>query len=153
MLIQTPLPFKIFKTQHFVSESERLVVTEADVARRIVTEINGLPAAQEYARIDRWHISLSEWFRDHVYSRFVFAAIKGKWFKNKYVASYLGFIFSMGLMGLWHGTAWHYILYGFYHGILLILTDWLERMNKKKKWWKKDDARWKFTSTVIDQNL
>ncbi|BCO25927.1 hypothetical protein MIZ03_0806 [Rhodoferax lithotrophicus] len=51
MLIQTPLPFKIFKTQHFVSESERLVVTEADVARRIVTEINGLPAAQEYARI------------------------------------------------------------------------------------------------------
>ncbi|MDD5029675.1 MAG: FIST N-terminal domain-containing protein [Rhodoferax sp.] len=51
VLIQTPLPFKIFKTQHFVSEGERLVVTEADVARRIVTEINGLPAAEEYARI------------------------------------------------------------------------------------------------------
>lgn len=51
VLINTLLPFKIFKTQHFVSENERLVVTEADVARRIVTEINGLPAAEEYARL------------------------------------------------------------------------------------------------------
>lgn len=51
VLINTPLPFKIFKTQHFVSENERLVVTEADVAHRIVTEINGLPAAEEYARL------------------------------------------------------------------------------------------------------
>lgn len=51
LLVNTPLPFRIFKTQHFVSENERLVVTEADVARRIVREINGLPAAEEYARI------------------------------------------------------------------------------------------------------
>ncbi|HEX9028766.1 MAG TPA: MBOAT family O-acyltransferase, partial [Anaerolineales bacterium] len=31
---------------------------------------------------NRWHMSLSFWFRDHVYSRFVFAALKGRWFKN-----------------------------------------------------------------------
>lgn len=51
VLINTPLPFKIFKTQHFSSENERLVVTEADIAHRIVTELNGLPAAEEYARV------------------------------------------------------------------------------------------------------
>ena len=51
LLVNTRVPFKIFKTQHFVSENERLVVTEADVAHRVVMEINGLPAAQEYARI------------------------------------------------------------------------------------------------------
>lgn len=50
-LVNTPVPFKIFKTQHFISGNERLVVTQADIARRIVTEINGLPAAEEYARI------------------------------------------------------------------------------------------------------
>lgn len=50
-LVNTAVPFKIFKTQHFISGNERLVVTEADIARRIVTEINGLPAAEEYARI------------------------------------------------------------------------------------------------------
>lgn len=47
----TLLPFKTFKTQHFVSDDERLVVTEADSALRIVKEINGLPAAEEYARV------------------------------------------------------------------------------------------------------
>jgi hypothetical protein len=51
ILAATRLPFKVFKTQHFVATGERLVVTEADTALRIVKEINGLPAAQEYARI------------------------------------------------------------------------------------------------------
>jgi hypothetical protein len=51
ILIHTSLPFTIFKTQHFVPTDERLVVTEADPARRIVFEINGLPAAEEYARL------------------------------------------------------------------------------------------------------
>jgi hypothetical protein len=51
ILINTTLPFTIFKTQHFVATDERLVVTEADTERRIVKEINGLPAASEYARL------------------------------------------------------------------------------------------------------
>ena len=51
ILASTPLPFRIFKTQHFISTDERMVVTEADAENRIVREINGLPAAQEYARM------------------------------------------------------------------------------------------------------
>ncbi|MBI5463037.1 MAG: FIST C-terminal domain-containing protein [Gammaproteobacteria bacterium] len=50
-LVSTTLPFRIFKTQHFVATDERLVITRADTANRIVKEINGLPAAEEYARL------------------------------------------------------------------------------------------------------
>ncbi|MDP9049905.1 MAG: FIST domain containing protein, partial [Acidobacteriota bacterium] len=50
-VITTPLPFTVFKTQHFVSTDQRLVITAADTATRVVNEINGLPAAQEYARL------------------------------------------------------------------------------------------------------
>jgi hypothetical protein len=50
-LITTPLPFTVFKTQHFVSTDQRLVITEADTSRRVVKEINGLPAVEEYARL------------------------------------------------------------------------------------------------------
>lgn len=51
VLATTTLPFKTFKTQHFVPTDERLVVTEADPSQRIVREINGVPAAEEYARV------------------------------------------------------------------------------------------------------
>jgi hypothetical protein len=50
VVVSTPLPVRTFKTQHFLPTDERLVVTEADPAQRIVREINGLPAAGEFAR-------------------------------------------------------------------------------------------------------
>lgn len=51
ILLHTSWPFEIFKTQHFVTTEKRLVVTAADPSRRIVYEINGRPAAEEYARL------------------------------------------------------------------------------------------------------
>lgn len=51
ILISTSLPFSIFLNQHFTFTEERLVVTEADIETRTVIELNGLPAAQEYARL------------------------------------------------------------------------------------------------------
>ncbi len=50
-LVHTLHKFKVFKTQHFESSSEKMVVTEADPGRRIVTEINGESAGKEYARV------------------------------------------------------------------------------------------------------
>ncbi len=49
-LVCTTLPFYLFKTENFVGTEERLVVTEADVANRKVTEIDGLPASTGYAK-------------------------------------------------------------------------------------------------------
>jgi hypothetical protein len=51
VLLTSRLPFRIFKAQHFVTTDQRLVVTEADAPARVVQEINGLPASQEYARM------------------------------------------------------------------------------------------------------
>jgi hypothetical protein len=48
-LFETTLPFETFQTQHFEPTETRLVITESDCATRTVKEINGAPAAQEYA--------------------------------------------------------------------------------------------------------
>lgn len=48
-LFETALPFETFQTQHFEPTETRLVITESDCATRTVMEINGGPAAQEYA--------------------------------------------------------------------------------------------------------
>ncbi|MCE9579166.1 MAG: FIST C-terminal domain-containing protein [Deltaproteobacteria bacterium] len=50
-LIATPSAFRVFKTEHFAPSSGKMVVTGAEPARRIVTEINGEPAAREYGRM------------------------------------------------------------------------------------------------------
>jgi len=49
-LVHTTLPFYTFMTEHFQPGEYRMVVTEADSPRRIVTELNGFPAVEEYAR-------------------------------------------------------------------------------------------------------
>lgn len=50
-LVHTELPFEVFRTQHFLDTDHKMVITEADVQNRIVTEINGAPAAREYASV------------------------------------------------------------------------------------------------------
>ncbi|MDD4377608.1 MAG: D-alanyl-lipoteichoic acid biosynthesis protein DltB [Eubacteriales bacterium] len=91
---------------------------------------------------DRWHISLSYWFRDFIFSRIMMKAIKNKWFKEKLTAASFGFIINMTIMGVWHGLDNYYILYGFYHGLLLALTEIyqkkcpLHKKYKKEKWYK-----------------
>ncbi len=50
LVATTARPFTVFKTQHFTPTDTRLVATGAVPEKRIVTEINGCPAAPEYAR-------------------------------------------------------------------------------------------------------
>jgi hypothetical protein len=51
LLIQTNRRFSVFKTEHFVPTDCKMVVTGVDMDRRRVLEINGEPAALEYARL------------------------------------------------------------------------------------------------------
>ncbi|MBQ8868602.1 MAG: D-alanyl-lipoteichoic acid biosynthesis protein DltB [Oscillospiraceae bacterium] len=100
----------------------------------------------------RWHISLSTWLRDYVYSRFVMSALKGKWFKNPYTASYIGYVITMMTMGLWHGLETHYIVYGAYHGLLMCVNDILD--NKVKGFKKlKRNPKWQPLFCLITIHL
>jgi hypothetical protein len=49
--VTTSRPFTVFRSSHFVAASAPLVVTDADPAHRLIREINGRPAAAEYARV------------------------------------------------------------------------------------------------------
>ncbi len=89
----------------------------------------------------RWHISLSEWFRDFIFTRFIMTSMKKKRFKTRLTTASVGFIINMLVMGVWHGLAIQYIIYGLYHGILLALTEIYQKKskfykrNRKKKWY------------------
>lgn len=84
---------------------------------------------------NRWHLSLSFWFRDYVYMRFVFWVTKKKYIKDRNVSSNLGYVLLFLLMGFWHGLAIQYILYGIYHAAAMVIYNAFEQFNKKHKWW------------------
>lgn len=72
---------------------------------------------------ERWHISLSTWFGDYIYKRFVLNNLRNGLFKSKKVASRCGNLLTMLIMGIWHGPHLFYIAYGAYQGIILVGTD------------------------------
>lgn len=101
---------------------------------------------------NRWHMTLSFWFRDYLYTRFVMSSMKKKRFKNRYTASYIGYLITMGAMGIWHGTEIYYILYGLYHGVLIIGTDYFQRHSALYKKYK-NYRLWTAASTVVTFHL
>ncbi|MGY3703305.1 D-alanyl-lipoteichoic acid biosynthesis protein DltB [Vagococcus martis] len=82
---------------------------------------------------NRWHMTLSFWFRDYVYMRLMFTLLKKKVFKSRIVASNVGYFGLFLLMGLWHGLTWYYIVYGIYHALLICINDAWLRYKKKHK--------------------
>ncbi|MCC6424549.1 MAG: MBOAT family protein [Phycisphaerales bacterium] len=62
----------------------------------------------------RWHISLSTWLRDYLYIP-LGGNRQGKW------KTYRNLMITMVLGGLWHGAAWTFVAWGFYHGLLLVI--------------------------------
>ncbi len=83
---------------------------------------------------NRWHMSLSFWFRDYVYMRLMFTFMKKKVFKSKVTTSNVGYFVLFLLMGAWHGLTWYYLVYGFYHAMMICLNDaWLRFKKKHKK--------------------
>lgn len=101
---------------------------------------------------NRWHITLSVWFRDFIYTRFVMSALKNKWFKSRFTASYIGYAITMGVMGLWHGSEIYYIIYGLYHAALIVLTDLFQRKSKTYKKYKNNNV-WNAASIFLTFNL
>ena len=70
------------------------------------------PSIADYWR--RWHITMSTWFRDYVYF-----PLGGS--RAGLARTAVNILITFGLIGLWHGAAWTFVLWGLYNGALLCL--------------------------------
>lgn len=89
---------------------------------------------------ERWHISLSRWFGDYLFSRLVLNFMRRGWIKKQVDAVHVSYMITMFIMGIWHGFTLHYVLYGLYQGAMLVASDkWLRsklyRKQMKKPWY------------------
>ncbi|GGL58817.1 D-alanyl-lipoteichoic acid biosynthesis protein DltB [Sporolactobacillus putidus] len=97
---------------------------------------------------NRWHMSLSFWFRDFIYMRFVYLMIKKKWIKDRYLISDIGLALNFLVMGFWHGFLLQYIIYGIYHAVAFISFNRFEHFNKKHHIWPKNN-KWIHALSVL----
>jgi D-alanyl-lipoteichoic acid acyltransferase DltB (MBOAT superfamily) len=81
----------------------------------------------------RWHISLSTWFRDYVY----IPLGGGRRSEGRVIANVL---LTFLLSGLWHGASWNFLLWGGYHGLLLVL--WRAWEKAPERWRPQRFPRW-----------
>jgi len=74
----------------------------------------------------KWHISLSTWLRDYLYTPIVVS--------KRYWGSW-GIAFALMVTflvcGLWHGAAWTFVIWGAYHGMILIIYTWIQPLLRK----------------------
>lgn len=87
----------------------------------------------------RWHISLTDWFREYVYIP-LGGNRKGK------VRTYINLFITFLISGMWHGAGWNYIVWGCLHGCYQILE---KRYIKKSRFKKNDICRITFTFLVV----
>ncbi len=74
-----------------------------------------------------WHISLSEWIRNYLF--FPLSRISRKVFWSLVCVP----IITMAICGLWHGAAWHFMIWGVWHGIgIAVYQLWVYYKKKRK---------------------
>lgn len=66
----------------------------------------------------RWHISLSTWFRDYIY-----IPLGGSRRGNLYFNIFVVFLIT----GLWHGSSWHFVIWGMWNGIFNIFEKYIAK--------------------------
>ena len=100
----------------------------------------------------RWHITLSTWLRDFVFSRVLMNAMKKKLFKSRLQNASFAYMVNMCVMGFWHGLSISYVIYGVYHGFLMAGFEWYQ---KKSKFYKKNKNKtwYKLTSWFVTMHL
>ena len=81
----------------------------------------------------RWHMTLGSFFRDYLF----YPVLRSGWMqrlkkrvskrKNRKKADKLATVIALALVwtatGVWHGSAWHYIAWGMYYGVLIIASE------------------------------
>ena len=102
----------------------------------------------------RWHITLGTWMKDYIFYPFSLSRCMnkfGKWCKKtfgnnvgKLLPVSLANLLVFFIVGIWHGAAWKYIMYGMYNGVIIAASGMLAPVYARiheslhinpKSWW------------------
>jgi D-alanyl-lipoteichoic acid acyltransferase DltB (MBOAT superfamily) len=95
----------------------------------------------------KWHISLSSWVGDYVYTPLLRTGRPGAG------RTFMALMVTFFLIGLWHGASWNFIALGMYNGLWMVVytfgTPWVPR--KVRNYWLSGGVAWIFHTLVVLQ--
>ncbi len=124
-----------------------------DIAENFNTPYLATNFSQFWAR---WHISLSSWFQDYIFTPFVWTnPLKklGKAFEKPPVLVAVALVFITS--GIWHGNTWNFVIWGCFHAFYRVCEELMHRYKKPNKhpkpleYWAK--VVWVFTLVTFSQ--
>lgn len=90
-----------------------------------------------------WHISLTSWITDYVFIP-LGGSRKGFWL------ALVNTLIAMAVSGIWHGAAWHFVVWGLYHGALLGLHRiWRVKLKPRVSWVERFPRVYAFACTLL----
>jgi alginate O-acetyltransferase complex protein AlgI len=81
-----------------------------------------------------WHITLAQWFRSYFFNPLTRALRRGRIRPSTAVSIFIAQLSTMALIGLWHGIALNFLIWGAWHGVGLYLHNrWIE-LKRTREW-------------------
>lgn len=121
-----------------------------------VSQIMGIKVRENFVRPfwtqniaeywQRWHMSLTTWITDYVFMP-LNVAFRDFGKNGLYLATFINLV----VIGMWHGANWTYVLFGVYHGIILIIIAALTKKRKKieKRYSLKNNSVYKYSRILL----
>ncbi len=92
----------------------------------------------------KWHISLSNWFKDHLYMPLL---IKFRSYKS--LGVFLSTLISFSFIGIWHGANYNFLIFGLFHGILFFPIIFFKRRIYKHDFFKAGSIKEKLIDLIL----
>jgi alginate O-acetyltransferase complex protein AlgI len=64
-----------------------------------------------------WHISLSSWVRDYIFS-----PLRTEWRRHSHLGMAAALMSSFVILGVWHGAKWGFLVFGLMHGLMVVIS-------------------------------
>jgi alginate O-acetyltransferase complex protein AlgI len=93
----------------------------------------------------RWHMSLSFWIRDYVFLPLA-TMRRGIWWRH------FALIIAMTVFGLWHKASLLFLIWGCYHGVLLVLHRQVQQAQRRLNW-EPTAGPWNLVSWIVTMTL
>jgi len=101
-----------------------------------------------------WHMTLTSWLREYLFMPLGKTLMKTIGSKHTWLINTICQLVTMGIVGIWHGSTWNFLIWGIYHGVgLSLYRVYADLVNTYStddvRDWFNQSVVWKYFATTV----